>query len=141
MVGKTISHKSRDQRSRLYELILQVQFGICNLQFAICNLHSISDRVRLLVFTGREVVVYTALDSEFSQPIFDDFTAATGIAVRPKFDTESTKTVGLTEAILAERNRPRCDVFWNNEILNTLRLQRQGSAGGVRFAHRPILSG
>ena len=76
--------------------------------------------------TGREVVVYTALDAEFSQPIFDDFTAQTGIAVRPKFDTESTKTVGLAEAISAERNRPRCDVFWNNEILNTLRLERQG---------------
>ncbi len=73
-----------------------------------------------------EVVVYTALDQDFSEPIFDDFTRETGIAVRPKFDTESTKTVGLTQAILAERQRPRCDVFWNNEILNTLRLQRQG---------------
>ena len=73
-----------------------------------------------------EVVVYTALDSGFSEPIFDRFTAETGIRVRPKFDTESTKTVGLTEAILAERERPRCDVFWNNEILNTLRLERQG---------------
>jgi iron(III) transport system substrate-binding protein len=30
----------------------------------------------------------------------------------------------LTQAILAERERSRCDVFWNNEILNTLRLQR-----------------
>lgn len=100
-----------------------------NLRFAIC---SIQFSILLLTLTGcwsssgREVVVYTALDSEFSQPIFDDFTASTGIAVRPKFDTESTKTVGLAEAILAESNRPRCDVFWNNEILNTLRLERQG---------------
>ncbi|NUQ62258.1 MAG: extracellular solute-binding protein [Pirellulales bacterium] len=76
--------------------------------------------------SGPEVVVYTALDSEFSEPIFADFTRATGIAVRPKFDTEATKTVGLAQAILAERERPRCDVFWNNEILNTLRLQKQG---------------
>jgi iron(III) transport system substrate-binding protein len=73
-----------------------------------------------------EVVVYTSLDQEFSQPIFDKFTAATGITVRPKYDTESTKTVGLTQAILAERDRPRCDLFWNNEILNTLRLERAG---------------
>ncbi|MEX2309678.1 MAG: extracellular solute-binding protein [Pirellulales bacterium] len=72
-----------------------------------------------------EVVVYTALDQDFSEPIFDDFARETGIVVRPKFDTESTKTVGLAQAILAERERPRCDVFWNNEILNTLRLQRQ----------------
>jgi iron(III) transport system substrate-binding protein len=46
--------------------------------------------------------------------------------VRPKYDTESTKTVGLVQAILAERERPRCDLFWNNEILNTLRLEKQG---------------
>lgn len=72
------------------------------------------------------VVVYTALDSGFSEPIFADFAKQTGIDVAPRFDTEATKTVGLTEAILAERQRPRCDVFWNNEILNTLRLQREG---------------
>lgn len=73
-----------------------------------------------------EVVVYTALDREFSEPIFEQFTAETGIQVRAKYDTESTKTVGLTQAILAEAKRPRCDLFWNNEVLNTLRLdQRQ----------------
>src|SRR5882672_7674478 len=70
-----------------------------------------------------EVVVYTALDQEFSQPIFADFTRETGIVVRAKYDVESTKTVGLTQAILAERARPRCDLFWNNEILNTHRLE------------------
>ncbi len=73
-----------------------------------------------------EVIVYTALDSEFSEPIFADFIAETEIDVRPAFDSESTKTVGLTQRIIAEGNRPRCDVFWNNEILNTLRLERQG---------------
>jgi iron(III) transport system substrate-binding protein len=76
--------------------------------------------------TGPEVVVYTALDAEFSQPILREFTADTGIKALPKFDTESTKTVGLTEAIIAEANRPRCDVFWNNEIMHTLRLQQLG---------------
>jgi iron(III) transport system substrate-binding protein len=73
-----------------------------------------------------EVVVYTALDREFSEPIFRDFTKATGIVVSSKFDTESTKTVRLTTAIIEESKSPRCDVFWNNEILNTLRLERQG---------------
>ncbi len=73
-----------------------------------------------------EVVVYTALDEDFSRPLFDRFTQETGIGVLCKFDTESTKTVGLTQAILAEKARPRCDVFWNNEIVNTLRLERAG---------------
>ncbi len=74
----------------------------------------------------RQVVVYTALDEDFSRPVFEQFTLQTGIEVLGKFDTESTKTVGLTQAIFAERVRPRCDVFWNNEIVNTLRLERAG---------------
>ena len=74
----------------------------------------------------REVVVYTALDRGFSEPILADFTEMTGIEVRPQYDTESTKTVGLTNRIRAERDRPRCDVFWNNEILNTLQLKSEG---------------
>ena len=73
-----------------------------------------------------EVVVYTALDREFSEPIFAEFTKETGIRVLAKYDAESTKTVGLTNAIIAEAARPRCDVFWNNEILNTIRLEQRG---------------
>ena len=73
-----------------------------------------------------EVVVYAALDREFSEPVLQRFERETGISVLPKYDDESTKTVGLTNAIIQESNRPRCDVFWNNEILNTLRLQQKG---------------
>jgi len=72
------------------------------------------------------VVVYTALDQEFSRPMFEEFTRQTGIKVLAKYDTESTKTVGLTQALFAERKRPRCDLFWNNEIVNTLRLDQAG---------------
>jgi len=74
------------------------------------------------------VVVYTALDQEFSEPLFAPFTKATGIQVLPKFDTEATKTVGLfnTIRVEAESGSVRCDLFWNNEILNTLRLKQQG---------------
>lgn len=74
----------------------------------------------------KQVVVYTALDEEFSKPIFDAFTRKTGIEVLAKFDTEATKTVGLANALLAERERPRADVFWNNEMLHTLRLKQEG---------------
>lgn len=76
--------------------------------------------------TPKQVVVYTALDEDFSRPIFDAFTRQTGIEVLAKFDTEATKTVGLANAILAEKARPRADVFWNNELLHTLRLKREG---------------
>ena len=82
--------------------------------------------------SGPEVVVYTALDSEFSEPILKQFKEQTGIEPLAKFDTESTKTVGLTETIIAERARPRCDVFWNNEILHTLRLDELGLLDSYR---------
>ncbi|MEW6358596.1 MAG: extracellular solute-binding protein [Planctomycetota bacterium] len=73
----------------------------------------------------RVVVCYTALDRMFSEPIFEKFEKETGIKVLPKYDTESTKTVGLVNAIRAEADRPRCDVFWNNEIVNTIRLKNE----------------
>ncbi len=76
--------------------------------------------------SSQVVVVYTALDRGFSEPIFDEFEKATGIEVLPVFDTEAQKSVGLTNRIRGERDHPRCDVFWNNEIVNTIRLQREG---------------
>ena len=85
--------------------------------------------------TENEVIVYTALDREFSQPVFDSFTEQTGIQVLAKYDTEATKTVGLANSIIAESKRPRCDLFWNNEILNTLRLQRRGLLSHVNPAN------
>jgi len=76
--------------------------------------------------TKGTVVVYSALDREFAEPVLNDFTKQTGIRVLAKYDDESTKTVGLTNLLIQEANRPRCDVFWNNEILNTLRLEQKG---------------
>jgi len=71
-------------------------------------------------------VVYTALDREFSEPVLHRFEEDAAVRVLPKYDVESTKTIGLTQALISEANRPRCDVFWNNEILNTLRLKKLG---------------
>lgn len=72
------------------------------------------------------VVVYSALDQDFAEPILRRYGEGAGVEVLPKFDVESTKTVGLTNLIIAEADRPRCDLFWNNEILNTLRLREKG---------------
>lgn len=89
--------------------------------------------------SGPEVVVYVALDREFSEPILADFERETGIKVLASYDAESTKTVGLTNQLLAERDRPRCDVFWNNEILNTLRLENAGLLDVYRAPGRVAL--
>lgn len=75
-----------------------------------------------------EVVVYVALDRQFSEPVLKQFEAETGIRVLPKYDIESNKTVGLASAIEAERNRPRADLFWNNEALHSARLAQAGLA-------------
>jgi iron(III) transport system substrate-binding protein len=69
------------------------------------------------------VVVYSALDREFSEPILESYTKESGVVVLPKFDVESAKTIGLVTLIINEAAHPRCDLFWNNEILNTLRLK------------------
>jgi iron(III) transport system substrate-binding protein len=80
------------------------------------------------------VVVYTALDREFSEPVLEAYATRTGVRVLPKFDVESTKTVGLTNLIMVEGARPRCDLFWNNEILNTIRLKDKGLLAPFRPA-------
>jgi iron(III) transport system substrate-binding protein len=81
------------------------------------------------------VVVYSALDREFSEPILKAYGQTSGVRVLPKFDVESTKTVGLTNLIIVEADRPRCDLFWNNEILNTLRLKEKGLLAPFRPSH------
>jgi len=75
---------------------------------------------------GREVVVYTALDRQYSEPILDEFEKKTGIEVKAVYDTEAAKTVGLVNRIMAERSRPTCDVFWNNEVLRSVQIAREG---------------
>jgi len=72
------------------------------------------------------IVVYCAHDSIYSKQVLDRFTEQTGIEVEPRFDTEATKSLGLIELIVRERENPRCDVFWNNEQLGTMRLQSEG---------------
>jgi iron(III) transport system substrate-binding protein len=73
-----------------------------------------------------DLVVYCALDQEHSESLIRRFEAETGLVVDPQFDTEATKTIGLVGRIREEHNRVRCDVFWNNEIANTVALAEEG---------------
>ncbi|MDD8042246.1 MAG: extracellular solute-binding protein [Verrucomicrobiota bacterium] len=75
---------------------------------------------------SKEVVVYCALDRIYSEPILREFEAETGIKVRAVYDAEAVKTVGLVNRLLAEKERPQADVFWNNELVRTLYLKREG---------------
>ena len=75
---------------------------------------------------SNSVTVYCATDDAHAIPIITAFKDKTGIDVNFVPDTEASKTVGLVRRLLEERASPRCDVFWNNEILHTVRLANDG---------------
>ena len=74
----------------------------------------------------KEVVIYTSVDQIFSEPILSDFEKDTGIKVKAVYDVEASKTVGLVNRLLAEKEHPRCDVFWNSEVGRTIFLKQKG---------------
>jgi iron(III) transport system substrate-binding protein len=80
------------------------------------------------------VIVYSAADREFAEPILAAYQRRHAeTEVVSQFDVESTKTVGLVTRIESESNRPRCDVFWNNEIMHILRLESAGLLAPIRW--------
>lgn len=72
------------------------------------------------------LVVYCAHDAVYAEKILRDFEKRTGTPLVIRFDTEATKSLGLAELLIREKDSPRCDVFWNNELLGTLDLQERG---------------
>lgn len=75
--------------------------------------------------SGDPLVVYCAHDQVFAEQVLKDFEKKTGIAVSVKYDTEATKSLGLAQLLIQERSQPRCDVFWNNQVLTMAELKRQ----------------
>lgn len=72
------------------------------------------------------LVVYTSQDEVFARPVLDDYSMQVGYPVQALYDHESVKTAGLVRRLMAERDRPRCDVFWSNEALRTYQLLQEG---------------
>ena len=76
--------------------------------------------------TPGPVVLYTSVDEPYVKPLVALFTKRTGIEVRLETDAEASKTVGLSEKIVAERDHPKADVWWDNEVFHTVRLADAG---------------
>jgi iron(III) transport system substrate-binding protein len=76
--------------------------------------------------SASRVVVYCAHDREFAEEILQQFEKDSGLKVDVRWDTEANKSIGLKKDLLAEKSSPRCDVHWNNEIIGTLELQKNG---------------
>jgi len=73
-----------------------------------------------------EVVVYCTVDQIFSEPILQDFEQQTGIQVRAVFDTEETKSTGVMNRLIAEKDNSQCDVFWSGDPVRNGLLQSRG---------------
>ena len=73
-----------------------------------------------------EVVVYTSVDQVFSEPVLKKFELQTGIKVKPVFDTEETKSTGVLNRLIAEKNNPQCDVFWSGDPMRADVLKQRG---------------
>jgi iron(III) transport system substrate-binding protein len=86
------------------------------------------------------VVIYTSQDEVFAESILQQFEQESGIRVRKVYDSEAVKTVGLVNRLLAERDNPQCDVFWNNEEFRTRQLAARGlfrqTNGWTRLGYR-----
>lgn len=74
----------------------------------------------------QEVIIYTSLDKVFSQPVLEAFEEETGIKVLAVYDSEATKTTGLVNRLIAEKDNARADVFWNSETGRTIVLKKNG---------------
>jgi iron(III) transport system substrate-binding protein len=78
--------------------------------------------------TARSVVVYSSADKEFAELIFRAYEQKTGVKVLPLYDTEETKTAGLTARLVAEKDHPKADVFWSSDTSRAVALVGQGIA-------------
>ena len=72
------------------------------------------------------VVVYCSADKEFAELIFHAYETKTGVKILPLYDTEETKTAGLTARLVAEKARPKADVFWSSDTSRAVALVDQG---------------
>ena len=75
---------------------------------------------------SNQVVVYTSVDQIFSEPILKDFEKKTGITVKAVYDTEETKSTGVLNRLIAEKNNPQCDLFWSGDPVRTIVLKNKG---------------
>ncbi|MGH7554891.1 MAG: extracellular solute-binding protein [Longimicrobiales bacterium] len=80
----------------------------------------------------RTVTIYVSTDRVFSEPVLREYERRSGVRVNVAYDTEETKSTGLANRLLAERNRPQADVFWSNEPVRTLVLKSRDVLASYR---------
>jgi iron(III) transport system substrate-binding protein len=66
------------------------------------------------------------VDEVFAEPICKQFQQDTGITVELVPDTEETKSTGLLNRLIAEKERPQADVFWSGDPVRAAILKSRG---------------
>lgn len=82
--------------------------------------------VFIQVAFGQEVVVYTSVDQIFSERVFQSYEKKSGVKVTGVFDTEETKSAGIVNRLIAEKERPRADVFFSGDPMRAVVLKKKG---------------
>ncbi len=72
------------------------------------------------------LVLYCGVDMDQSQRIAQMFEAETGIDIDYHGETEKMRSIGLPQRLMMERNRPRADLYWSNEIMHMVYLCSSG---------------
>ncbi len=72
------------------------------------------------------VTIYVSEDQVFSEPILKDFEKETGIKVDAIYDSEESKSTGVMNRLIAEKNNPQADVYWANEPIRAEVLKNRG---------------
>ena len=131
---REMGHKSRDLLDRWRALPKERQWQIAG---GLLGVSTLCLAIALYVVFARssgtnaiedntEVVLYSSVDTHVLEPVIQAFSAQTGIKVRVQGDTEATKTTGLVQRLLAERPKPKADVWWSSEPLGTVTLAKEG---------------
>ena len=76
--------------------------------------------------SSKALVVYVSEDQIFSEPILKDFERETAITVKSVFDTEESKSTGVMNRLIAEKDNPQADVYWANEPVRADALKQRG---------------
>jgi iron(III) transport system substrate-binding protein len=74
----------------------------------------------------KEVIIYVSEDQVFSEPLLKDFEKETGIKVKAVYDTEESKSTGVMNRLIAEKEHPQADLYWANEPIRAEVLRKKG---------------
>jgi iron(III) transport system substrate-binding protein len=126
-ISPNSAYKNRNRVKRTHiPMLLLTAALLVTVQLGCSGSRSASDKGR--------VVVYSSVDEVFAEPICRQFERDTGITVDLVPDTEETKSTGLLNRLIAEKDRPRADVFWSGDPVRAAILKSKGVSAPYQSA-------